>query len=98
METSELVKLERIARNLPCRKINMEYCEGDYGRICFAYGTGPSTDDPSKEVMHGVWGCQGVAMTMEMDPDASIDAIRQALVDAAARSVHQLWGKGIING
>ena len=85
MESTELEKLERIARNLPCRYIEMERCDGIHGEIYFAYGT----DDTGQ--VHGVWGHCGLAMTVDFINGVTLDQVRQALVDSAHREVSAVF-------
>lgn len=86
METAELTRLEQIARSLPCKEIQFERCDGILGEIYFAYGHGPEGQ------IHGLWGHCGVAMTVDFTEEATVESVRQVLVDTAHRSVSELQG------
>lgn len=84
MEAPELAKLERLCRNLPVRQMQMERCPGTRGEIYFAYGRGPEGK------YMGMCGYCGFAMPIEFKEEASLQDVRQMLVDAAEESANQL--------
>lgn len=91
MESTELVRLERIALSLPCREIQMERCDGVHGEIFYAYGA------DSKGLIHGVWGSCGVAGgPVEFTDKATVAGVRQVLVDAAHQGVEQMISTGVL--
>ena len=92
MESVELSRLERIANSLPCREVQFERCDGVHGEIYFAYGS------DMEGLIHGLWGHCGVAMTVDFTEDATLQDVRQTLVDTAHRSVEELMDARVLNG
>lgn len=92
MEATELTRLEKIANSLPCPVLRFERAEGPHGEIYFAYGAGNDGQ------IHGLWGHCGVAMTVDFKQDATVDEVRQVLVDSAHRSIEQFKSHGVLHG
>lgn len=88
MNTSEIEKLTRLASRLPVKHLITERCDSDHGEIYFAYGEG-------QDCIHGLWGYHGLARMLEFKMDASIENIRQVLVDDAAGFIDQLKERGV---
>ncbi len=93
MDTAALEKLERVARRMPVRNLQMECADGTYGEIYFAYG---DADDGS---ILGVWGSMGVGHgPIEFKPKTKTKDVRQILVDHADGFVSLLAEKGFFDG
>ena len=93
MDTAALEKLERVARRMPVRNLQMERADGTYGEIYFAYG---DADDGS---ILGVWGSQGVGHgPIEFTPNTKKKDVRQVLVDHAEGFISLLAEKGFFDG
>lgn len=87
MEESALIRLERIARNLPVRKLAMHSIEAEHGVIYFAHG------EAGDGTIHGVWGYKNIARTLDFKSGTKIDMVRQVLVNDAAGFVNKLVAK-----
>jgi len=85
MEGITLERLERLARNMPVKKLAMHSVESEQGVIYFAYGTDVHGN------IHGIWGHCDVARTVQFYAGTSIEHVRQVLVDNAAQ-----WKEGLI--
>lgn len=78
MESVELERLERIARNLPIvSPLEMGHADTDLGVVYMAWGR----DGAGR--YHGVWGCRGVARTVQFNDLATPETIKQLLMDDA---------------
>ena len=71
--------------------MQFERAEGIHGEIYFAYGT------DAEGLIHGLWGHCGVAMTVEFKEEATLEAVRQVLVDTAHRSIEELMAAEVLN-
>ena len=78
MESRELTILERIARNLPARKMNFGVSEQEFGPVYLAWGK------DNDGTFHGVWGFRGVARIMEFTKNSTVKGVKQLLLDDAA--------------
>ena len=84
METSDLVILERIARNFPVKRINMGRVEGDYGIVYLAWGR------DATGVYHGIWGHMGVARTFESTKGAKLKKFKEIMLRDAEGFIEEL--------
>lgn len=92
MEQESLVRLERIARNLPIGRLSMCRMDSSTGEIFFAYGRA------NDGVIHGVWGCRDIGRTLEFKKGTKIKEVKQVLVNDAAGHIGQLIDKGLMSG
>ena len=92
MEGVILERLERMARNMPVKKLAMHSVESEQGVIYFAYGS-----DPEGKI-HGIWGHCDIGRTIEFKKDTSIEDIHQVLANDAAGHIEQLIQKGLLSG
>ena len=69
--------LERIARNLPCRQIDMIRTETELGTVYMATGKEPNG------TYHGVWGFRGMARTCSFGRAFTLDEVRKMILDDA---------------
>lgn len=90
MESTDLSRLERIANSLPCKEVQFEKTTGPHGEIYFAYGQGEDG------LIYGLWGHCGVAMTIDFNENATVDSVRQVLVDKAHESIDQMYDHQVI--
>ncbi|RJR37222.1 MAG: hypothetical protein C4576_23025 [Desulfobacteraceae bacterium] len=78
MNSVALIRLERMSRNMPVRKLHMEFAPSKLGRIYLAWG------EDGLGTYHGMWGIgigdQAVARSLEFKKDTSVDSIRDALI------------------
>ncbi len=98
METASLVRLERVARNLPIfpGSLHMGRVETAFGRIYLAIGRGMSETYPPV-AWHGVYGFdyggdKGVGRVGEVRGDLSLREAQQEFVDDALwfmRAMHE---------
>ncbi len=91
MEGMILERLERMARNMPVKKLAMHSCESEQGVIYFAYG--PDTHGK----IHGIWGCRDIGRTLQFKKGTSIKNVRQVLVNDATGHIEQLIHKGLMS-
>ena len=91
MESLELMRLERIARNLITDRLRMEQVEGNHGTIYIAHGIN------AERTIVGVWGHRGIARDMEFKDDTSLDSVRQNLVNDAAEHIEMMVEKDLID-
>ena len=91
MEGVILERLERMARNMPVKKLVMRSVENEHGVIYFAYGS----DREGK--IHGIWGHREIGRTVEFKKGTSIENVRQLLVNDAAGHIEQLIQKGVLS-
>jgi hypothetical protein len=92
MKEEALVKLERIANNLPIKSPTLERIDGDFGEIYFAYG------EDARGIPHGVWGYMEWGRPLEFKKGTPKKWVRQALVDDAAGFIALCHEKGLLDG
>ena len=92
MNTESLIKLERIARNLPITDVVMERTEFEHGEIFLAYG------QDGNGQYHGVWGCRQWGRPVEFAKGVTEKQVKQALVDDAVDFVALSVEKGLVHG
>jgi len=85
LEPSALVRLERIAHNLPVADLAMRSVEAERGLIFFAYGTA------GDGVIHGIWGYKNIGRTLELKSGTEMATVQQVLIEDAANMVDQLY-------
>ncbi len=88
MQSVELVILERIARNMPVRRIEMGSVETKIGPVYIAWGE-------KDGVIHGVWGCHGLAQTMEFKKGSDEDHAKVALIATALQFTRDCRNAGL---
>ena len=91
MEGVSLQRLERMARNMPVKKLAMHSIEDRQGVIYFAYG------EASNGAIHGIWGYRDIGRTVEFKKDTSIETVKQLLVNDAVGHIEQLIEKGLLS-
>lgn len=91
MNAKEMERLERVAKNMIHDRLRMEQVEGNHGIIYIAHGLNPEGK------LVGIWGHRGIARDLEFKDDASLDDIRQILVDDAASHIADLVDGDLID-
>ena len=93
MDTADLAKLERIARNLPITsKVTLANAGTGHGMIYMAWGT------DAMGVYHGIWGARGVAEPLEFTPETrNPDTVRDALMVRAAEVMNGMAANGMFH-
>ena len=91
MESSDLVILERMARNFPVKRITMGRVEGDYGVVYLAWGK------DATGVYHGIWGHAGVARTLESTKGAKLKMFKEIMLRDAEGFISELHKVRMIN-
>ena len=91
MEAESLIKLERIAGNLPAQDLEFGQVDTKLGLVHFALGRGPGIEYDGI-AWHGVWGFdygdhKGIARVGECDGELTLKEAQQQFVDDAARQL-----------
>ena len=84
MEASDLVILERMNRNYPCKRLNMGRVDGEYGSIFLAWGK------DTTGCYFGSWGYMGVARFLEAKPKAKLKMFKEILLRDAEGFISEL--------
>jgi len=92
VEDKELIKLERVARNLINSRLQLTVVEGDLGNIYLATGLN------AERTLVGLWGHRGVARDIEFKDGTSIEDIRAALVTDATGMIELFHERGLLDG
>ncbi|HEA65271.1 MAG TPA: hypothetical protein ENI07_00375 [Desulfobacterales bacterium] len=90
METSQLEILERIARFLPVRKIFLGYEGNGINKVYMAWGKN------SLGEYIGLWGCHGVARTLEFKKGTPLKKVKFALSIDADSFIEELYKKDLL--
>lgn len=92
MEGLELERLERIIRNTDAEKIQLERSTSPVGDVFMAYGANPKGD------VRAIWGCRGIARTIDFKDGTRVEAVRQVLLDDAVSFISSCIERGLIAG
>ena len=91
MESVELERLERIAKNMIVDRLRMEQVEGKRGIIYLAHGLN------ADGTIIGLWGHRGVAHDFEFKPDTGLEDVRQFLMDHASGTIEEMVDRDLMD-
>ena len=101
MEAASLIKMERIANNLPAKDMEFGRVETKLGPIHFAVGRGPGIEFEGI-TWHGVWGFdygdeKGIARLGECPGELTLKEAQQQFVDDAAQQMALFNVRGMMD-
>jgi len=100
MEAAGLIRLERIAGNLPAQDMEYGSAETKLGKVYIALGRGPGIEFPGI-AWHGVYAFEygdghGTARTGECAGELTLKEARQQFVDDAAWFMSQFKSRDML--
>ena len=91
METIELARMERVARNMINSHLKMEKLDGKHGEVYLAHGLN------ADGTIIGMWGSRGMMHTYEFEKDSKPAAVRQTLFDHASGVIAEFVDRDMID-